>query len=289
MEPIRVRRADPQYRRYRSPRLRAPLRGVRVDAAVPPDLGVRCDAALLLAPAGAALSGRTAAQLYELPLPARFPGSDDPRPQLMAAVGGSTVDVEGLECRLCLLPAEHVWNWAGRRVTSPARTFLDLGAVLGVPDLVAVGDVVLRRGLATKDELAAVVGWAGRRRGVRTARRARELLDARGRSPQESRLRARICLSPLPDPEPNAVVHDRHGGFLAEGDLVWRAYRVLVEYDGAVHLDERQRRKDAVRRNQLAQAGWLVLVYTADVHARHPDRILHEIRTALMSRGWAAR
>jgi len=78
------------------------------------------------------------------------------------------------------------------------------------------------------------------------------------------------------------VVHDGHGGFLAEGDLVWRELKVMAEYDGAVHLGERQRRKDAARRNQLVQEGWVVLVYTADVLARHPERILHDLARALV-------
>lgn len=273
--------------RLRSRRYVRLHRSIHVDRAADLDLALRCDAALAIAPPGAALSGRTATQLYELPLPNRYPGSTDVRPQLMAdAALPRTVDVEGLECRLCRLPAEHVRVWRGRQVTSPARTFLDLAVVLDVIDLVAVGDAILARGLATRQELAAVVGWAQRRRGVRAARAALELLDPRVRSPQESRLRARILLAGLPVPEVNAIVLDAHGEFLAEGDLVWRRWRILVEYDGAVHLSERQRRRDAVRRNQLLMEGWLQLVYTSDVLARHPERIYDDILAALRSRGW---
>jgi very-short-patch-repair endonuclease len=283
-----VRRDEKDYRESLSRRYRRPHRGVRVAREVGADLGVRCDAALVLAPAGAAISGRTAAELWNLPVPARFRGSTDQRPQLMAPVlaGGSTVDVAGIECRLCLLPPWQVTMLAGRAVTTPARTFLDLAAVLELADLVAVGDVILRRRLATPGELMRVLDWASRRRGVRRARKALPLLSTRSRSPQESRLRAMLAMEELPAPEPNAQVHDERGGFLAEGDLVWRKYRVMIEYDGQVHLGETQRRKDAARRNDLLMAGWLLLVYTADVLATRPARIVSDVSDALRSRGW---
>ena len=283
---FRARRGNPGYKRTLSRRYRRPHRGVRVDAAAAEDFLVRCDAALAAAPPGAALSGRTAATLYALPLPRRFPGALDARPQLMAACGGPTVDVAGIECRLCVLPPEHTRVYGGLLVTTPARTFLDLAAVLSLPDLVAVADVIVARHLATEDELRALVAWAGRRRGVRAARDALRLLDPRSKSPQESRLRVLLALASLPVPEPNAYIVDAAGGFVAEGDLVWREYKVLVEYDGAVHLDEAQRRKDAARRNQLVREGWILLVYTADVLGRWPGRIVADVQDALLARGW---
>lgn len=283
-----VHAADPYYNRARGAAFLRPHRGVRIVADAPPELLTSCRAALLPTPPGSAASGRTAATAYGLPLPARYPGWDDPRVQVTtpAAPGGPTADHVGIECRLCLLPPDHVTCWDGMLVTTPARTYLDLAADLELADLVAIGDVILRRRLATLDELRSVVAWARRRRGVATARAGLELLDGRSRSPQESRLRVRIVLAKLPPPEVNAVVLDHLGGFLAEGDLVWRAQRVFVEYDGELHRSEQQRRKDAVRRNQLQQQGWLVLVYTADVLARYPDRIVTEVAEALRSRGW---
>jgi very-short-patch-repair endonuclease len=53
------------------------------------------------------------------------------------------------------------------------------------------------------------------------------------------------------------------GEWLARADLAWPAQRVIVEYDGLVHLDEQRRRSDAQRRNLLQEAGWLVIVFTA--------------------------
>jgi hypothetical protein len=282
-----VHAADPHYSRSRSASFVRPHRGVRIAADAAPDLRRSCRAALLTAPPGSAVSGRTAATVCGFPLPPRYPGCNDTRVQVTAPAvsGGPTLDSAGIECRLCLLPPEHVTCWDGILVTTPARTYLDLAADLGLADLVAIGDVILRRRLTDLDGLRTVVAWARRRRGVGTARTGLGLLDARTRSPQESRLRVRLALAKLPPPEVNAVVLDRFGGFLGEGDLVWRAQKVLVDYDGEVHRSEQQRRKDAVRRNQLQREGWLVLVYTADVLARHPDRIVAEIAAALRTRG----
>lgn len=340
-----MRVGESSYERSRA--FAAPLWGVRASGGTG-DLPTLADAALLLAPNGSAISGRAAAQLYGLPLPAprrhhdaaRQRDTDDvpverssgavgqsfadppvPRPDdgpgaakagrdsrgrrtavarstLWAVTpyarpepvevtvdsrGGSTTDVRGVRWRLCALPREHTAIWQGRRLTSPERTFLDLAQVLELVDLVAVGDVILRRRLAAREDLAAMLAWAHRRRGVRRARRALELLDPKSRSPQESRVRAELAEAGLPTPEVCAIILDSQGGFLAEGDLVWRGYKVLVEYDGEVHLDERVRRKDAVRRNQVAQEGWLHLVYTADVPR---TRIVSEVAAALASRGW---
>jgi very-short-patch-repair endonuclease len=73
------------------------------------------------------------------------------------------------------------------------------------------------------------------------------------------------------------------GEWLARADLAWPENRVIVEYDGAVHLDERQRRADAARRNLLQDAGWLVITFTA-ADLRRPWAMANLVRSALNSR-----
>ena len=60
----------------------------------------------------------------------------------------------------------------------------------------------------------------------------------------------------------------------------WRAERVALEYDGIVHLPEAQRRKDALRRNRIQEAGWRLLVVTID-DLRNSAPMIHLIRQAL--------
>jgi very-short-patch-repair endonuclease len=88
----------------------------------------------------------------------------------------------------------------------------------------------------------------------------------------------------LPRPVCNLDVVE-FGGWLARVDIAWPEWRVAVEYDGAVHLTEEARRKDARRRNLLLEHGWLVITATAD-DLRRPWVIAAQVRAALLSRGW---
>lgn len=89
----------------------------------------------------------------------------------------------------------------------------------------------------------------------------------------------------LPAPEVNApLVVD--GDWIARPDLLFRERRVAVEYDGAVHLPEKQRRYDARRRNLIQEAGWRLVVLTAD-DLRNPYAMALTVRRALESAHWS--
>jgi very-short-patch-repair endonuclease len=65
--------------------------------------------------------------------------------------------------------------------------------------------------------------------------------------------------SGLPEPELNPRLY-RAGRFLARADLVYRAQRVIVEYDGEKHrTDDRQYDRDLVRLDALRDAGWTIV------------------------------
>lgn len=78
------------------------------------------------------------------------------------------------------------------------------------------------------------------------------------------------------DVESQHVVRDGHGLFVARGDLWLRGTRTLPEYDGAVHADRPQQRKDRRRERRLADAGWVRRAYTDDDLLRRPVTILRE-------------
>ncbi len=80
-------------------------------------------------------------------------------------------------------------------------------------------------------------------------------------------MRVHLVLGGVPTPQCNADIVV-NGEWLARADLVWAEQRLIVEYDGAVHGSERQRRLDAQRRNLLLLAGWRVLTFTARDLAR---------------------
>jgi hypothetical protein len=176
---------------------------------------------------------------------------------------------------------------AGLPLLTPVRTFVDCGTLLSVRELVEVGDWMVQRGLATIEGLH---DYATRVHldGVQRARKAALLVRAGSESPRESGLRVTLVTAGLPEPEINTDIVDADGRFLARGDLVYRAQRLIVEYDGWYHeRDAEQRQKDILRRERLEAAGWRLLVVTA-LDMSRPDEVVARVRRALASRDMAA-
>jgi hypothetical protein len=241
----------------------------------------QADAIVQAATHPTALCDLLAARHWALPVPVWATRPDRPVAAAVAA-GNGRQQRQGVRGRRLLLPPAHVTVHDGLPVTTPARTWLDCAEFLPLADLVAMGDALLRRGMAEEKELAEMVRWGRGRRGVATARRAVRLLDPGAESPGESRTRVALVTGGLPRPVCNVdIVED--GVWLARADLTYEEHKVIIEYDGRVHEDETQRRRDALRRNLLQQHGWLVIVFTAD-DLRHPGRMVQIVRSALESR-----
>ncbi len=262
----------------RGARFRRLTREVYVSASTPLTYEVVCRAACLAVPEGV-LSHPSAAAAQGLPLGVRERELSSTHLTVPSASSRSRHSVA--ICHTEALPPEQVVASPWGPATSPSRTFLDRATELDLPDLVALGDAIVGRGCATLAELTAIVAWAGRRRGVVNARAALPLINGRSRSAMESRTRVVLVLGGCPVPEVNAAIHDADGGWLAEGDLVWRQARLILEYDGRVHLTERQRRADLRRRNQLTEAGWTVLYVTADDVLRRPYALIALVKHQL--------
>ncbi len=126
-----------------------------------------------------------------------------------------------------MLPPPHVTRRGGLLITTPARTWLDCSALVPYVYTVAIGDYVLREGLASREDLEAIAGWARRRRGVCNARKAVPILDPRAESPGESLTRALLFEARLDAPECNVDIFC-DGRWLARDDMVWRAERLIV-------------------------------------------------------------
>lgn len=264
----------------------APSRGVRFAADVDDVPLAKASAALVVAADDAMVCDLTSARHLGLPLPPWI-GLDDAAPVGVAVpAGGGRPQRNGVKGRRLLLPPDHVIEHQGLRMTSVARTWIDCAALIPVDHLVAMGDAALHRQLVSERDLRRMVTWAHRRRGVVRARQALGLLDGRTESPGESLARVALMLCGIPRPEVNLdIVH--RGQWLARVDMAWPEHRVLVEYDGAVHLPEDQRRKDALRRNLLQDAGWIVIVFTA-ADLRHPERMAALVRAAFARQAQSA-
>jgi Transcriptional regulator, AbiEi antitoxin len=245
--------------------VRRVLRGVYLDATVPDDLASRTAALAKAVPSGDVISLRTAGWLWSadvLPIGAH---REIPPVDLMAPSGSAGPRRAGCRGRTGPIAAYDVMEMQGVLVTTPARTTADLLRLLRRPDALAAGDAMRR---ATGVDPAAVSEVLERFRGQRGVVQARELLelsDPRAESPQESRTRLRCVDAGFPCPEPQIVVTDGSGEFLARLDMGYRKERKAIEFDGAdYHYTIEQVRHDQARREDVERDGWVVLVVTTE-------------------------
>ena len=174
----------------------------------------------------------------------------------------------------------------GVPVVGPDRAVVDSATLLGHRDLVRAGDTLVRLGHTTPERLRR---YAHERHldGVVRARRAVEYVRAGVDSVAETDVRLLIRFARLPEPEVNGWIVNAGGTAIARGDLVYRAYLVIVEYDGWHHeRDARQRQKDHLRRERLEAAGWTVIVITAH-DLKNPLGIVRRVHAALVAGGYA--
>lgn len=256
-----------------------PAHGVRSMRPVT-TLGDRCSAVLYRLGEDAFACGPTAALLWGAPLPRSW--EERTLLDLAVAAPARAPHAAGIAGRsLSVDPAVDVLAFGRGRLTTPARTWCDLGAVLALPDLVAAGDFFLREGRAARDELERAVERFPSRRGVRRLRQALGLLDGRAESRPETLVRVALVLAGIPGIEANVEVHDADGVFLGRVDLCIPWARVVVEYHGDHHRVEKDRwRKDRARVGRMRAAGWFVIELTAD-DLRDLPAVVAQVQPAL--------
>jgi hypothetical protein len=168
------------------------------------------------------------------------------------------------------LEPDEIVEVDGLRLTSPARTVVDLARWLPFEQAVVAADGALRLQLVTRAGLAEAVERAARRPGSPAARRVVAFADERSESPGESRSRVALQRAGLPRPVLQWEVHGRSGLWLARTDFGWPELRTVGEFDGKVKYGrllkpgqapgdavfEEKRREDALRDEGLRVARW---------------------------------
>ncbi len=238
----------------------------------------RVRAALLIHPLSAFASHASAARVYDVPLPLL----GDEHVSVFSA--GERRRRTGIVNHV-VEPNAEVREVDGLRVSAPARMFVELASVLGLVDLVVVGDALVRLRLVTTEEL---IGYAAtwRNRGVALARRAASLVRDRVDSPMETRLRLLIVLAGLPEPEVNRRITDDQGRTLYRLDLCYPSLRLIIEYDGRQHSeDPAQADWDISRREWFDHHDWMILPVVAKGIYQRPDQTLERVFAALKLRG----
>lgn len=283
-------RAGATEKRLRGRDLASPFHGVR---SVGGDSSVdsRARALLAILPPTMIFSHITAARLWRgIPLPAEE--AEEPihvsvrpprRPMRRRGVVGHTIADPLVTVRLRF----------GLRLPDAASLFCQLAESLDHADLVAVGDALVRtpgvydesdpRPWLSLDALRnRAAGFRGR--GALAARSAAAEVRDGSDSRQETLLRLAIIAAGLPEPELNVVLRDADRVFVARVDLYFRAWSVVVEYDGAGHA--RTWAKDARRHDELAALGLRTVRIIGDEFVPHPERSIARVRRALTERGW---
>jgi len=241
------------------------------------DLRTRLPAVLMTAPAGAVISHRTAAALWrvEIPLVPRDQPAD-----LTVPVGSKARNRRDRCLHRAALPPEDVERRWGLPVTTPARTWRDLAAVLEPAPLLAVTDQLIDV-LCRPADLEQALTRAPSGRGAARGRRVLAVADPRVDSPMESVTRWLLHAAGLPRPVLQHQVRDDRGRQIGFGDMAWPERKVLVEFDGDVHRERWVFVNDLRRQNLLVLAGWTVLRFSsADVLGR-PGDVVTAVRRAL--------
>lgn len=223
--------------------------------------------------AGAAFSGRTAGWLHGLD----FAPCDPAEVTIPEPLGSGRL--AGASVHRAALAREEIVMRRGLPTTCALRTVADLGGREPLTEGVVAADLFLHARLVTIAELHAYVVDHPRAKGIARLRRVVDLAEPKSESPMETRLRMLLQLAGLPEPEVQVSIHDDEGRFLGRPDLLYRAERLAVEYDGGNHRDRLV--DDNRRQNGLVGAGFRLLRFTAaDVYGT-PDLVSLQVRHGL--------
>jgi hypothetical protein len=225
------------------------------------------DAALLQANERSVLSHRSAAYRHGIDLRQPPPGAVE----VTNPDGHAGHRRAGLHTYCAVLEPDEIVMMGRHRVTSVARTLVDLGRCRPFEEAVVATDHALVRALVTRAELTTAVARASRRPGVCAADRAVRFADGRAGSVGESASRVLIDQQSLPKPELQLPIYGRGGQVFAHCDFGWPEHRTVGEFDGA-HKYGRLLRPgeppgdrifaEKVREDKIRELGWHVVRWT---------------------------
>jgi hypothetical protein len=240
---------------------------------------LRAKAVFRLVPSGSYISHHTAAELWGASAP------PDGATHVTLPSAHRRQVRQGVRSHYRKSPAQTTLR-KGLPISTPEQTFLDLAAVgVRLVDLVVVADGMIKAGHTKPERLIdAAAQWDGK--GCRVARRAASLAREGVDSPQETRLRLLLVLAGLPEPRVNLILRGRDGGWRRRYDLAYEHLRLIIEYDGRQHSEDKQQwLTDIFRREELDQMRWRLVIVTSEGIYQEPLRTLERVRDALLECG----
>lgn len=195
--------------------------------------------------------------------------------------------------RMTFRPGEAVMH-DGVRVTSPARTWLDLAGLLTVDELIAAGDSAVvahgsdfprpRTAACTIADLRRMVSAHPGMRGMRTARLALPEIRVGADSPQETKMRLILARTSLGEPLLNHVIRNSWDQPAVWPDAAYPEQRISLQYDGGHHGDPQQYLLDIKRQSTTERLGWTeVRVGKEDLEVAKPF-VVEKVRAAIRTR-----
>ena len=268
-------------------------RGLRVPRNSTATLVENCRAHLQVLQ-GAVVSHATAAKVHGLVLPGRLAAE--------AAIHLSRTPSEPAPRRRRVsghrlkLDSSEVVSIAGVRVTSVARTWLDLAGMLSVDELVVAGDHIVseyrrsfgppRQPIVPLNELTSYLESKRWLPHIQRSRSALALVRVGVDSPPESWLRLLLHHAGLPPFVPNFPVLSANGRPAVWVDLACEQFRTCLEYDGGHHLTPDQQSSDHRRDLATAEAGWVQVKISRNDLRRGKDFVVAKVQRGLVLGGW---
>ena len=242
------------------------------------DAFLDAEAALLGHPEEAFVCHVTAARLYGMPVP------HDTQEHVAVLAPEQRRRRSGVRSHVAA-PGTRVVLFRGVRATAPVDVFVQLAETLPLVELVVQGDHLVRHRWCTPQQLVDACATSREdhaHRALAAARHVRSGVD----SPMETRLRMLIVLSGLPEPVVDHRVIGPDGRVRRRFDLCYPGLRLVVEYDGRQHADDAaQHDHDLVRREELDEQGWRIIVITAKGVYDDPEGTLVRVRRAILRQG----
>lgn len=170
---------------------------------------------------------------------------------------------------------------AGRLVTSPAWTAVEVARQLPRPRALAVLDGALASGLCTHDDLERAVWEQVGRRGIVRVRDLLPFADGRAESAMESEARLVFIDYGLPMPELQFEIRGPSGE-LWRVDFAWPEQHVVAEYESVDwHAGRAEMLRDKRRSAGIQQVDWTYVPIVVDDVRIEPwrlaDRVSHHL------------
>lgn len=233
-------------------------------------------------------SHATAALIHGMPVPLSVEA--DLRLHVTAITPSSVPRTVGVVGHSVQRGRERVVSRNGYPVGSALQTWCELAATLDRDDLVAVADYLVGgdRPLTSLGELVHAAETWGRRRGGSRLREAAAHARIGARSRMESLARMLVIDAGFPEPLVNGIVRDDAGSWVAESDLVFPEFKLVLEYDGDGHRADRRRfLNDIDRRQRIEAAGWTVIQLTPRHIFDRREHTIALIAAHLSAHGWS--